>query len=122
MEKSSIANPNDKGLLTEKINSDNSIVIENEDLLKEKGIDFAIAKEIYDLLVEYDELNLDEIRTNLCRYENPEDYNNESLPLKVEMNVKRLEDNDFLEITSYSNKAKSYIYTDKLKRIFEGDD
>lgn len=122
MEKSSIPNPNDKGLLTEKINSDNSIVIENEDLLKEKGIDFAIAKEIYDLLVEYDELNLDEIRTNLCRYENPEDYNNESLPLKVEMNVKRLEDNDFLEITSYSNKAKSYIYTDKLKRIFEGDD
>ena len=122
MEKSSIANPNDKGLLTEKINSDNSIVIDNEDLLKEKGIDFAIAKEIYDLLVEYDELNLNEIRTNLCRYENPEDYNNESLPLKVEMNVKRLEDNDFLEITSYSNKAKSYIYTDKLKRIFEGDD
>jgi len=124
MENPSIDDVDAKSLLKKESNSNNSIDIENKGILAEKGIDFTIAKEIHALLSKGEALTLHQIRTHICRYENPDDYNSESLSLKVEVNVKRLVKYDFLDIVSYTNKAESYMTNDKLMRALnlEGDE
>lgn len=123
-ENPSIDDVDAKSLLKKESNSNNSIDIENKGILAEKGIDFTIAKEIHALLSKGEALTLHQIRTHICRYENPDDYNSESLSLKVEVNVKRLVKYDFLDIVSYTNKAESYMTNDKLMKALnlEGDE
>ena len=107
-----------KTLLKSESNRDNSIKKENRDFLEDIGVDVSIAFSIHDLLAD-GEKTIDEIRTSLCEGVDPSDVDSHSLALKVEMNVKRLVDNDLLDIVSYSNKAVSYGLTDKLSELLK---
>lgn len=105
-----------KSLLNSESNRDNSIKKANREFLENIGVDVSIALGIHDLLAD-GEKNIDEIRTSLCEGLNPSDVDSHSLALKVEMNVKRLAENNLLDIASYSNKAMSYIANDKFSEL-----
>ena len=106
----------EKSLLNSESNRDNSIKKENRDFLEKIGVDISIAFGIHDLLAE-GEKTVDEIRTSICEGLNPSDVDSHSLALKVEMNIKRLADNDLLDIASYSNKAMSYAVNRKFSEL-----
>lgn len=106
----------EKSLLNSESNRDNSIKKGNRDFLENIGVDVSIAYGIHDLLAEGGK-TIDEIRTSLCEGLNPSDVDSHSLALKVEMNVKRLLDNELLEIVSYSNKAMTYAVNDKFSEL-----
>lgn len=106
----------EKSLLNSESNRDNKLKKANEDFFKNIGVDVSIALGIHDVLAD-GEKSLDEIRTKLCEGLNPLDVDSHSLALKVEMDIKRLADNDLLDIVSYSNKAVSYIANDEFSEL-----
>lgn len=108
--------PKEKSLLNSESNRDNRLKKANREFLEKNKIDVSIAFGIYDVLAD-GEKNLDEIRTSLCEGLNPSDVDSHSLALKVEMNVKRLVDNDLLDIASYSNMAMFYAVNDKFSEV-----
>ena len=107
-----------------KANDDLHILhIENfqfKDQFEEKHIDVEIAYNICKLLSS-GEKNLEQIRSNLCEGQDPENFNVENLPLKIEMNLKRLVDNSYLVIIEEINQTSKYALNNELKQAFEGE-
>jgi len=121
-EKSSNQNQDDIKILNKEININNINKISNEAIFDDIGVDVNIAMQIYDLL-SAGEKTLDEIRNSICKFLNPDDVDSHSLALKVEVNMKKLEDNDFIKIASYSKGLMKYCLDDKFIEAFhEGDD
>lgn len=121
-EKSQNQNLNDIKMSNKEIDIVNIDKICNEAIFDDIGVDVTIAMQIYDLLSSGDK-SLDEIRNTICKFLNPDDVDSHSLALKVEVNMKKLEDNDFVKIASYSNSVMKYCLDDKFIEAFpEGDD
>ena len=92
-----------------------------EGISKEIDVDFTLAHEIFNVLSS-GEKNLNEIINAISEGKNPDDVVMDTLPLKVEMSLKRLVENDYLNVIEPINQATKYQITQKLKSIFEGDD
>lgn len=121
-EKSQNQNQDDIKILNDEININKIDKISDEAIFEDIGVDVNLAIQIYDLLSSGDK-TLDEIRNRICEYLNPEDVDSHSLALKVEVHMKKLEDNDFVKIASYSNGMMKYTLDDKFIEAFnEGDD
>ena len=67
------------------------------------------------------EKNLDQVRNKLCEFEDPDNVYGESLPLKIEMTLKRLVDNSYLITIENFNQARQYKLNNELKDFFEGE-
>ena len=104
-----------KSLLKSKSNSFNRYEKANKDFLEELNIDCSIAFSIVNVLAN-GEKTLEEIRSIICADIDPSDIDN-PLPLKVEVNVKKLVANDLLEIVSYTNKAEHYAVSEKFSKL-----
>ena len=92
-----------------------------QSILEEINVEYGIAHEIYGVLSSGNK-NLEEIRSNICECVNPDDFNVENLPLKVEVSLKRLVEHDFLVTIEPINQAKRYELTSEFSKLFEGDD
>jgi hypothetical protein len=90
-------------------------------ILDEINVEYGIAHEIYGALSSGDK-NLEEIRSSICECVNPDDFNVENLPLKVEVSLKRLVEHNFLVTIEPINQAKRYEMTSEFSKLFEGDD
>ena len=65
---------------------------------------------------------LHEVTNAIIEGENPDDVLMGNLPMKVEMSLKRLVENDYLHVIEPINQAKQYRIAPKLDSIFKGDD
>lgn len=120
-ENASNQNQSTFSMLNDDVNIYNIIKKENKEFLEKIGVDVNLAKSIHDVLSS-GEKTLDEIRSSICKNVNPDDVDSHHIALKIEMNVKRLEENNLIDIVSYSNKAKTFSIADEFSKLLsEGD-
>ena len=85
--------------------------------MEEKGIDVEIARLTYELLNQSGANTLQEITNHICQGIDPEDFNNETTPLKIEVHVNKLYMSDYLDFNS--NK---YELQDSFIELARGED
>ena len=89
--------------------------------MQKKNIDINIALQTYELLSSGAH-TLQEIINHICDGLDPEDFNEETTPLKIEMNVERLNMNDYIDF----NKGKYELQDSFIELVEksgkEGDD
>ena len=72
---------------------------EIKEQLEEINVDVEIAHQVYELLTSGAK-TLQEITNSICEGLDPEDFNEETTPLKIEMNVERLYMSDYLDFNA----------------------
>ena len=82
--------------------------------MKEIGVDVEIACKTYELLTSGFK-TLQEIINYICECMDPEDFNNETTPLKIEVHVDRLHKNNYIEL-----KSNKYGLQDRFTELVEG--
>lgn len=118
-ESSSNSNPDETSFANHDCNSLHNISLTFQEHMKEKHIDVSIAQQTYALLSKSGAQTLQEIINHICEGINPEDFNEETTPLKIEMNVERLFVNDYLDFNApYYELQESFI---ELVNANEGD-
>lgn len=120
-ENASISNPDENTICKMELHNEHNNDLAIEGISKEIDVDFTLAHEIFYVLSS-GEKNLNEIINAISEGKNPDDVVMDTLPLKVEMSLKRLVENDYLNVIEPINQATKYQITQKLKSIFEGDD
>lgn len=120
-ENAPIKNSDDNSLCKSEIQSNDKNDFASEGSFEEIGVESTFAHKIFDVLSS-GEKNLNEVTNAISEGENPDDVIENNLPLKVEMSLKRLVENEYLHIIEPINQAKKYQIAPKLASIFEGDD
>ena len=120
-ENAPIVNPDENTLCKKESHSEHNNDLAIEGIFEEIGVDFTIAHKIFDALSS-GEKNLNDIVNAIVDGENPDDVLMGNLPMKVEMSLKRLVENDYLHVIEPINQAKQYQIAPKLASVFEGDD
>ena len=67
---------------------------------EEIGVDVEIAYQTYALLSKSGAQTLQEITNNICEGQDPDDFNNETTPLKIEFEINKLYMNDYLDFNN----------------------
>ena len=119
-ENSSNANQREKSHVNQKTTSTVNNYIQFQEHMKEKHIDVEIASMTYDLLSKSGAKTLQEIINYICENENPDDFNNETSPLKIEMNVERLFVNDYLDFNANKYELQE-SFVELMKNTKEGE-
>lgn len=73
-----------------------------------------IALQTYELLDDYEKLTLQELINKICETLDPDDFNNDTTPLKIEMHVSKMYMNDLLDFNE-----RYYELTPEFVRIVE---
>ena len=85
---------------------------EIKEFLEEKNIDVEIACDTYEFLIRNDEGTLQDITNYICETVNPDDFNNETTPLKIDNNLNRMFVHDLLDFN-----RNSYELTDQFMQV-----
>lgn len=120
-ENAPIVNPDENTMCKKESHSEHNNDLAIEGIFEEIGVDFTIAHKIFDALSS-GEKNLNDIVNAIVDGENPDDVIENNLPLKVEMSLKRLVENDYLVTIEPINQATRYKMTSEFSKLFEGDD
>ena len=91
------------------------VTLQFKERIEEINVDVEIARQIFELLSSGAH-TLQEITNYICEGIDPEDFNNETTPLKIEMHVNRLYMNDYLDF----NKNK-YELQDSFIELARGE-
>ena len=105
-ENASIDKQDKKTLTNQKITSIVNNYKQFEEHFEEIGIDVEIASKTYELLTTSGESTLQEITNYICQGIDPEDFNNETTPLKIHRHVERLYMYDYLDFNSNKYELK----------------
>ena len=84
---------------------------------EDMGIDVECAYEIYEILSS-GEKTLQQITNKYCEFSNPDDFNSERTPLKVENNVTRLYVCDFIDMEK-KNNVEVYFLQERFVELVE---
>ena len=76
-----------------------NVSLQFEEQMQKINVDVEIASQTYELLSSGAH-TLQEITNYICQYIDPEDFNNETTPLKIEMHIERLNMNDYIDFNS----------------------
>ena len=87
--------------------------------MKEIGVDVEIAHKTYELLSSGAH-TLQEIRNYICEGIDPEDYNEETTPLKVDVHINKLYMSDLIDIEHINNK-EVYILQESFIELARGE-
>ena len=96
-ENSSINNQSEKSHVNQKTTNIVNNYIVFEERMKEKHIDVEIASQTYELLSKSGSSTLQEIINYIFETQDPEDFNNDKTPLKIETHINKLYMNDYLD-------------------------
>ena len=89
----------------------------NKEQFEEIGIDVECAYEIYEILSS-GEKTIQQIINKYCEFSDPDDFNSERTPLKVEDNVTRLFMHDFIDMEKINN-VEVYYLQDKFVELVQ---
>lgn len=116
-ENSSIDNQSNISHENDEIINVHNISLQFKEQMKEKSIDVEIALQTYALLSTSGACTLQEIRNYICEGLDPEDYNEETTPLKVDVHVNKLYMNDYLDFNN-----QRYELQDSFIALARGED
>lgn len=116
-ESSSNSNQSETSFANQDCTSLHNTSLTFKEQIEEINVDLHIAKQIYALLSKSGAHSLQEITNYICEGLDPEDFNNETTPLKIEMDVNRLYMSDYLDF----NKNK-YELTKSFIALARGED
>ena len=113
-------NQSEKSLCNQK----NTSIINNymgfQDYMKEKGIDVEIASQTFELLNKSGASTLQGIINYICDGLDPEDYNEDITPLKIDRHINMMYIDDLLDVEHRNNK-EVYILQDSFIKLAKGD-
>ena len=105
-------------------NQEMHIIVNNykgfQDYMKEKSIDVEIASQTFELLNKSGASTLQEIRNYICENIDPEDFNNETTPLKIDRHVNMMYIDDLLDVEHINNK-EVYVLQDSFIKLARGE-
>lgn len=116
-ESSSNSNQDENSFANPDCNNLHNINLTFQEQMKEKHIDVEIASLTYALLSKSGAQTLQEIINYIFETQDPEDFNNETTPLKIETHINKLYMNDYLDF----NSNKYELQESFIKLASEGD-
>ena len=90
-----------------------------KEVLEEKNIDIEIAQRVCAHLTSGAK-TLQEITNYICEGIDPEDFNNETTPLKIEFEVNKLYMEDFIDVEHVDNK-EVYVLQKRFEKLLSGE-
>lgn len=118
---SSKSNQKENSFANQDCNSLHNITLTFQEHMKEKGIDIDIAQQTYELLSKLGASTLQGIVNHIHETIDPEDFNNETTPLKIERHVNMMYIDDLLDIEHRNNKEVYVLQDSFIKLVKEGE-
>ena len=97
------------------------VSLQFQEYMKEKHIDVEIASLTYELLSKLGASTLQAIINHICEGIDPEDFNEDITPLKIETHVNKMYIDDLLDIEHRNNK-EVYVMQESFIKLAKGGD
>lgn len=119
-ESSSNSNQSETGFANQNCTSLHNISLRFQEHMKENGIDIDIALQTFELLCKTGASTMQGIINHIHETIDPEDFNNETTPLKIERHVNMMYVDDLLDVETRNNK-EVYVMQESFIALARGD-